>query len=59
MGDRDMFEGVGDQSLRTRSSNAPAFTEGDEMKLARIRSALNEIAVEDPEETEDWSDASI
>jgi len=63
-----MFEGVGDKSFRTHSSAAgqPPFDKGaqmdEDLRAARIRSALNEVAVEDKSEEEEedgWSDVSV
>lgn len=62
-----MFEGVGDKSFRTHSSTAgqtPFVKEAqmdEDLRAARIRSALNEVAVEDKSEEEEdgWSDVSV
>ena len=62
-----MFEGVGETSFRTHSSTAGQTpfvggTQTDEnLRAMRIKSALNEVAVEEKsaEEEDGWSDVSI
>jgi len=71
-GDEDIFEGTGDKSFHTHSSTAQSpfiridpFHSDEEMRVAKIRRALNEIAVEDrmdehPDtEVDNWSDVSV
>src|SRR5579859_36942 len=70
-GDEDIFEGTRDKSFRTQSSTAQTpfirvdpFHSDEEMRVAKIRRALNEVAVEDKadeiQDTEDdWSDVSV
>jgi len=70
-GDQDIFEGMGDKSFLTHSSTAQIpfirvdpFQRDEEMRMAKTRRALNEVAVEDEgdatQESEDnWSDVSL
>ena len=66
-GDENMFDGVGDKSFRSHSSTAgqtPFIRDrpvDEDLRAARIKSALNEVAVEDKTEEEDegWSDVSV
>jgi inositol-hexakisphosphate 5-kinase len=66
-GNEDMFEGVGDKSFRTHSSTAgqtPFKRENitdEDLQAARIKSALNEVAVEEKYELDEdgWSDVSV
>jgi hypothetical protein len=71
-GDEDIFEGTGDKSFRTHSSTAQSpfiridpFHSDEEMRVAKIRRALNEVAIEDKTdehqdtEEDNWSDVSV
>jgi hypothetical protein len=71
-GDADIFEGVGDRSFRTHSSTAQGtfirsdpFWSEEEARVAKARSQMNEVAVEDKQDEQEqgdeetWSDASV
>jgi hypothetical protein len=65
-GDEDIFEGMGDGSFRSRSSNPfTPFIHLDPFRADRMRNSGNEIAVNDEEEQHEeeeedtWSDVSV
>ncbi len=71
-GDEDIFEDTADKSFRTHSSTAQSpfiridpFHSDEELRVAKIRRALNEIAVEDrmdehpDSDVDNWSDVSV
>jgi hypothetical protein len=71
-GEDDIFEGVGDRSFRTHSSTAQGpfirsdpFWSVEEARVAKARSQMNEVAVEDTQDEQEqgdeetWSDVSV
>jgi hypothetical protein len=71
-GDEDIFEGVVDRSFRTHSSTVQGpfvrsdpFWTVEEARIAKVRSQMNVVAVEDIQDEQEqgdeetWSDASV